>query len=118
MGIRNIVDEQERARVRLPGESMVIVSPDGKVLNQSRNLAGVRRYATKHLVKKVVLERGGGDAFTGGGTLNVYFDNGAEFHGGFASYTVMENFVDRWRNVKGVPVERESVQLPPGTSRG
>jgi hypothetical protein len=117
MGIREIVDEHERKRTRLPGEANVIVAPDGRVINRSRNLAGIRKYVGSHLVKKIVLEQGGGDAFTGGGTLHVYFDDGAEFHGGFASYSVMENFVDRWRNVKGVPIEREGVQLPPGTRR-
>lgn len=78
---------------------LVIYGPDGAIVNRSKNLAGVRRYASKHAMASIHLVGRPG----GAGELHIKFDNGARFNGPFASYDVMRAWVDRWRNAKGVP---------------
>jgi hypothetical protein len=93
-----------RSRGRRYGNApLVVVAPDGRVLNRSRNLAGIRKFVGKDPITRIVLARRSG----GEGTLKLTLYSGATFEAPFADYTVMRNFVARWRNASGVPVEEK-----------
>lgn len=70
---------------------------DGNVIQRSRNLAGIRRYVGKHIIKTLDVSTVGYDE----GKLSILFDDGASFEANFASYDVLTDFVRRWRNVRG-----------------
>ena len=76
----------------------VIRDKKGNVIQRSRNLAGIRRYVGKNIVKTLAVDRS-----NGAGLLTIEFENGARFDATFASYTVLVEFVRRWRNVHGAP---------------
>jgi hypothetical protein len=82
---------------------LVVRDRDGNVISKSRNLAGIRRYVGGHtppLIKVLdVSEIGDGE-----GKLSILFENGCSFETNFASYSVLQGFVRRWRNVHGAPL--------------
>jgi hypothetical protein len=77
-----------------------VISSDGRVLNTSRNLAGIRKYVSKDPITHITLVHRGSE-----GTLQLKLYSGATYEAPFASFEVMRDFVDRWRNARGVPVE-------------
>jgi len=80
-----------------------ILDRDGRVIAQSRNLAGIRRYVGGHnapVIKVLDITELAG----GGGKLCILFENGASYETSFASFGVLREFVRRWRNVWGAPL--------------
>ena len=78
----------------------VIRDRDGNVIGRSRNLRGIRRYVADHIITTLAID----ELPQGEGKLCILFDNGASFETNFASYTVLRDFVRRWRNVYGAPL--------------
>lgn len=74
---------------------------DGNVVQRSRNLAGIRRYVGKHLVRFVHIEHLEGNHIDNGGRLVIKFENGNIFISRFESFTVLLGWVARWQNVWG-----------------
>lgn len=72
----------------------------GRVVSQSRNLAGVHRYAASHPARRVTVAKLEG----GGGVLWIDFENGAAFTTRFASYSVMAEHIRDWKALRGVPL--------------
>lgn len=82
-----------------------ILDRDGKVISQSRNLRGIRRYAGKHVVKILDISNTRNfDCILDGGLLSILFEGGVSFQTDFASFEVLRDFVRRWRNVWGAPL--------------
>jgi hypothetical protein len=73
---------------------------DGNVIQTSKNLAGIRRYVRKHLIKIIQMDK----LRDGSGMLSILFRDGASFQTPFASYSVLKAVVARWRNVRGAKV--------------
>ena len=94
------------------GNMLHVFSKSGAVVNKSKNLAGVRRYAQKVPIRRIDLVR----RPNGEGEIRVVFDNGAHFHTLFASWVVMEGWVKNWRNARGVPVTHHN-KMPFGDRR-
>lgn len=79
----------------------VIRGPDGKVVSQSQNLRGIRRYIGCHTVSKLdVSQIGDGTE----GQLSILFENGNSFQTEFGAWSVLKHFVRHWRNVYGTPL--------------
>ncbi len=78
----------------------VILDHFGKPIQRSRNLAGIRRYVGKHLIKKMSIR----PIADMEGELLILFENGATYETNFGSYEVLVDFVARWRNVYGANV--------------
>lgn len=76
---------------------MVVTDRNGKIVNQSRNLRGIRQYVGKNLIKDVKIK----EIEQGRGYIEIYFDDGAYFQTVFASFNVLKDCVRRWRNVYG-----------------
>lgn len=74
-----------------------IYDQHGTVISRSRNLAGIRRYVSNHLIDEIRLVRTNQNE----GKLSIRFDDGATFETTFASYSVLIDWVRRWRNVYG-----------------
>jgi len=78
-------------------EMNVIRNSQGFIIQRSKNLAGIRRYVSKNIIKILAM-----DAISNyEGKLCILFTNGCSFETNFASYTVLKNFVRNWRNVYG-----------------
>lgn len=77
---------------------LVVYGADGKIVNRSRNLAGIYRYARTHSVAFVTIQK----EEDGRGSLKIVFDNGSIFHTLYADYSVMIEYVSRWRSLQGV----------------
>jgi hypothetical protein len=78
----------------------VIRNADGAIIQRSSNLAGIRRYSGRHLIKTLAIDRDG----EWGGKLSILFDDKSSFETQFASFDVLREFVRRWRNVHGAPL--------------
>jgi hypothetical protein len=78
----------------------VIRNKDGEVIQRSRNLAGIRRFVGSRLIKVLAVDR----IEDGEGKLMILFENGDSYETNFASFTVLADFVRRWRNVYGAPL--------------
>ncbi len=93
---------------------MFVLDRDSNVINKSKNLAGVRRYMalTRSPVKHIDLSHIGQSE----GQLSILWENNASFQTNFASFTVMQNFVDRWRNAWGAPLSIDGLIV--GTVHG
>lgn len=76
-----------------------ILDKNGNVIQTSRNLAGIRKYVSSHLIKWLDICPIGENGSEG--QLSILFDDGASFQTNFASYSVLKNFVRNWRNVYG-----------------
>lgn len=79
---------------------------NGDIIQQSRNLAGIRRYVGKNLIKTLDVCLLDGE---GTGQLSILFDNACSFQTNFASYQILCNFVRNWRNVYGAPLSINGV---------
>jgi hypothetical protein len=90
----------------------VVKDANGKIVQRSRNLAGIRRYVSNHLITKLCVGRILFDGYNEA-KLVIQFDNGCYFVSEWGSYTCLKGFVRRWRNVYGAPFEVEGV--PSGT---
>ncbi len=77
---------------------------DGAVIGRSRNLAGIRRYVSKHSVRTLAIHKLDVQGMTPDGWLRILFDDGASYETVFASFEVLRDFVRRWRNVYGTPL--------------
>ena len=76
---------------------MVVTDRNGKTVNQSRNLRGIREYVRKNLIKELKIK----EIEQRKGHIEIYFDNGAYFQTVFESFTVLKQFVRQWRSVYG-----------------
>jgi hypothetical protein len=80
---------------------------NGEIVQRSRNLAGIRRYVSSHLIEELhIAPKSDGqiNVSSNRGWLYIVFSNGATFQTDFASYEVLKGFVSRWRNVYGAPL--------------
>lgn len=76
---------------------------DGKVIRQSRNLAGIRRYVSGW--NAPIINAMAVDEIAGGeGKLMMMFKDGSNYETNFASFAVLCGFVRNWRNVYGAPL--------------
>jgi hypothetical protein len=76
---------------------------DGSIIGRSRNLAGIRKYVggrSAPIIKILDVSHVG----QWDGMLSIMFEDGTSFQTEFASYSVMVDFVRRWRNVHGAPL--------------
>lgn len=80
----------------------VIRDKAGNIIGRSRNLAGIRRYTSNHLIKQMDLSAIGENGSEG--QLSILFDDGVSFQTNFCSLQVLKNFVRNWRNVYGAPL--------------
>lgn len=86
-----------------------IIGKDGRVLQRSRNLRGIRRAVGEVLVSTVAVRRIDRPGWSGAGELSIRFADsphgnpydGASFRMEWASYSVLVDFVRRWRNLYG-----------------
>jgi len=81
----------------------VILDQDGKVIQRSRNLAGIRRYVGKHIIDKLSINTIGDSSYPEG-KLSILFANKSSFETNFASFEVLKEMVRNWRNVYGAPL--------------
>lgn len=69
----------------------------GRIIQQSRNLAGIRRYVGTHLIQRLSIT----EYQDRSAQLYIEFEDGASFRSAFCSAAVLREFVRRWRNVYG-----------------
>ena len=69
-------------------------------VRRSRNLRGIREHVSATPVAMIRIN----DIANGCGYLYVDFANGDLYETTFASFTVLKEFVRRWRNVYGAPI--------------
>jgi hypothetical protein len=74
-----------------------IIGKDGKVIQQSRNLRGIRSYVGKNLIKHILISK----QADGEGYLRIRFDDGASFSTTFCNYKVLCYTLRNWRNLYG-----------------
>lgn len=86
---------------------------NGDICGRSKNLAGIRRFASKHGVESVTLT-GYQD---GTGLLNVHFVGGAHADTFFGSFEVLQQFVRNWRNARGAAVNINGIDRGVVTSK-
>lgn len=78
---------------------------NGEIISSSKNLAGIRRYVSSHLIKILDISKVG--QFEG--QLSILFEDKSSYQTNFASFEVLRNFVRRWRNVYGAPLRVNGV---------
>lgn len=91
----------------------VIRDAQGKVIRRSHNLAGIRRYVGQHVISRLGISQLPANtaetySIHGGradGKLAIQFNNGATFETCFADFSVLRDFVRRWRSVYGSPLQ-------------
>lgn len=76
------------------------IQRNGKIIQRSKNLAGIRRYVATNLIRAMAVTR----EPDGGGAMSIAFDNGAVFVTKFADYSVLCGWVRRWKNAWGAPL--------------
>ena len=81
----------------------VVYDCDGKPINRSSNLRGIRRYVGQNLVEFVDLRK----IDKGMGMLYIVFEDGSTFETPFACYSVLKNVVRNWRNLYGADLKIE-----------
>lgn len=79
----------------------IIKDKNGKVIKRSRNLRGLREYASKNIIKLIRFENLG----KFGGRSTVIFDAGETSITVWADYNVMTDKLTNWSMFKGAPVE-------------
>lgn len=80
---------------------------NGKVIQRSRNEAGIRNYVATHLVKRLAIDRIGEDRpvrLMGDGKLSILFEDGSSYESNYSSYSVLLNSLEGWRNLYGAPL--------------
>jgi hypothetical protein len=83
----------------------VIRDRDGNVIRKSRNLRGIRRYVAEFgapAIKTLAIDPTGEKGLDG--KLSILFADGSSYETNFASYSVLCEWVRRWRNVHGAPL--------------
>lgn len=75
---------------------------NGKVIQRSRNLRGIREYVgkTSSPISCIEINRIGEHE----GKLSILFCDGVSFETNFASFNILKDFVRRWRNTYGAPL--------------
>lgn len=87
----------------MPDSKCYIRDKDGNVVQESRNLRGIRRYVggfRPPIIKKLAIDEIDGLS----GKLCILFENGNSFETNFMSFAVLAGFVRRWWNVHGSPL--------------
>lgn len=77
--------------------SEVIRDKDGKIIQRSRNLRGIREYVGQHLIKRLSID----ELPHQEGKLCILFDDGASFETNFASFVCLTISLRQWRNCYG-----------------
>lgn len=74
----------------------------GEVIRSSKNLRGVRSFLseTRSPIKILALD----DLEERGAKLSILWENGDNYETNFASFQVLVEFVQRWRNARGAPL--------------
>lgn len=83
---------------------LTVTASDGRIVNRSRNLAGIRRYVSNHLIQELHINAkadGQLSVNNSRGWLYIVFADGASYQTDFASFAVLKNFVRQWRNTYG-----------------
>jgi hypothetical protein len=86
-----------------------IKDSQGNVIRRSNNLAGIRRYVSRNGITLLTIAQLPADtkevySVHGGraeGKLTIEFDNGATYETCFADFSVLRDFVRKWRNAYG-----------------
>lgn len=71
---------------------------NGDIVGRSKNLRGIRSYASEVSRVESVCLTGFAD---GTGLMAVFYHNGASSTVNFADFTVLQKFVRNWRNARG-----------------
>lgn len=81
---------------------LVIRDKNGKVIQSSQNLRGIREYVgkTKSPISCLAIDLVG----QWEGKIFILFDDVVTFETDFTSFKVLKDFVRRWRNVYGAPL--------------
>ncbi len=74
-----------------------IIDKDGKVIQQSKNLRGIRSYVGKNRIDHVTIQL----RAEGKGFLRIDFKDRSSFSTFFASYAVLCCTLRNWRNLYG-----------------
>lgn len=77
-----------------------ILDKDGKPIQRSKNLRGIRQYVGRNIIKVLAIDR----TANGEGELSILFENGCSFETNFADFHVLAAWVQRWRNAWGAPL--------------
>jgi hypothetical protein len=86
----------------------------GKIIHQSRNQRGIRRYAGTHIAECIHLYH----YQDGSGLLEVEFADYATGLVAFCSFETLKYVVANWRNLRGVPVIKYFVNRGHRTTDG
>jgi hypothetical protein len=75
-----------------------ILDKDGVVIQQSKNLRGIKRFVAKpeNIIKTLDISQ-----VSDGGLLSILFENGDSYQASFNSFTVLKSFVYGWEDVYG-----------------
>jgi hypothetical protein len=91
-----------------PPRDLVVRDRDGKIIQRSANLAGIRRYVSgfnpRVIIRTLDVSEIGAPGPGAGGMLSILFEDGANYQCSFASFAVLCDWVKRWRNVRGAPL--------------
>lgn len=78
---------------------------DGKVINKSRNLRGLRRFCGKHITRLISIVEDKTSTFEyGSGVLAIDFMDGSFCYTRFASFDILKETIRNWRNLYGAPL--------------
>ncbi len=81
-------------------ERCIIRDKNGNPIQSSRNLRGIRAYVSNHAIDTLAIDR----LPSGEGKLMILFRDHSSYETNFADFTVLRDFVRRWRNVYGAPL--------------
>ena len=90
---------------RAKGKSHAVLTPAGKPVFTSRNLAGIQRAISKDAVKSVQIDHIAGKFPHGEGRLRVLFENGNRYETDFASYEVLKGWISGRTWLHGIPIK-------------
>lgn len=78
----------------------IIYDEFGNPIKRSKNLRGIREYVSKNSLFVISIDH----LKSGEGNLWILFDDGSFYQTKFADFSVLKNFVRRWKNVYGTPL--------------
>jgi hypothetical protein len=90
---------------RSHGKREAILTPAGKPVFTSRNLAGIQRAISRDSVKSVQIDRFPDRFPRGEGRLRVLFENGNRYETEFASYEVLKTWIHGRSWLQGIPIK-------------
>lgn len=93
------------AAARAAGKREAVLTPAGKAVFTSRNLAGIQRAISRDLVKSVRIDHFPDKFPHGNGRLRVLFQNGNRYETDFASYEVLKGWLRGRLWLHGVPIK-------------